>query len=74
MQENKAGKTKEKGGKKGHQGQETREVGKKGTLPLNKTITLIPAMMDQTRVEGEKEGVTQAGGQREESLSTDKSR
>jgi len=41
---------------------------------LHMTITRIPATMDQTKVEEEEEGITQAGGQTEESLSTHKSR
>ena len=76
MPENKAGKTKGNSGKEDHQGRETREVETNVPLPLHKTITPIPAMMGQIRVEEEEEveGVTQAGGQTEETISTHKSR
>ena len=74
MQENKTGKTKENSEKESHQGRETRKVETKVPHPLHQTITLIPAMMDQTKEEEEEEEVTQAGGQTEESLSTHKSR
>jgi len=74
MQENKAGKTKGNSGKGSHQGWETREVETKVPHPLNKTITPIPVMIGPTKVEEEEEGVTQAGGQTEETLSTHKSR
>jgi len=73
MQGNLTGKTKGSSEKESHQGRETRKVETKVPRPLHKTITPIPAMMDQTKVEEEEEGVTQAGGQTEESLSTDKS-
>jgi len=75
MQENKAGKIKRNSGKEDHQGRETREVGTKVPHSLYKTITPIPAMLGQTRVvEEEEEGITQAGSQTEETLSTHKSR
>ena len=74
MQENNAGKTKENSGKENHQDQETREVETKVHPPLHNTITPIPATMDQIRVEEEEEGVTQAGGRTEGTLSTHKSR
>ena len=75
VQENNTGKTKGNSEKESHQGRETRELETKVPHPLHKTITPIPVMMDQTKVEEEEEeGVTQAGGQREESLSTHKSR
>jgi len=74
MQGNKAGKTKGNNGKENHEGRETREEETKVPLPLHKARTQIPATMDQIRVvEKVEEGVTQAGGQTEETLSTHKS-
>ena len=74
MQENKAGKTKGNSGKENHKGQETREVETNAPLPLHNAITPIPATMDPTRVvEEEKDGVTQAAGQTEATLSTHQS-
>jgi len=75
MQENKGGKTKGKSGKENHQGPATRAVVTKALRPLHKAITPVPLMMDQTRVvEEEEERVSQVGDQREETLSTQKSR
>jgi len=61
MQENKAGKIKGKSGKENHQGQEIRDVETKISLPPQKAMTLIPAMMDRTMAVGEAEEVTQTG-------------
>ena len=73
MQENKASRTKGNSGKENHQGRETKEVETKVPLPLHKAITLMPATIDQTRVEEEeKEAVTQDGGRTERTLSTHK--
>jgi len=75
IQENKPGKTKGNSGKENQQGWEAREVETKAPLTLHKAITPILATMDQIReVEEEEEGVTQAGGQTEETQWTHKSR
>jgi len=71
-QGNKADKIKGSSGKENYQAQETKEVGIKIPLPLQKSTTPIPVTMDQTRVVEEEEEVTQGGDQSEKTFLTHK--